>query len=96
MDFMGDKCTDKRFDEYGLPRFSEENKTPNQLLIYEVNGKFVHECLPVQPDEIKTFKAINQDNPNDIERVQRLSYFSGKLKDLNTRPNTRPNTFLSR
>ena len=81
MDFMGDKSNLRRFDEYGLPKFSKENETPNQLLIYEVNGKFVHECLPVQPDEIKTFKAINHQNPEDIRRVKKLSYFSGKLKE---------------
>ena len=80
MDFKGDKSNLRRFDEYGLPKFSKENETPNQLLIYEVNGKFVHECLPVQPDEIKTFKAINQRNLTDIGR-ERLSYFSGKLKE---------------
>ena len=53
---------------------------PNQLLVYEVNGKFVHECLPVQLNEIKTFKAINKQNLYDIGR-ERLSYFSGKLKE---------------
>ena len=50
---------------------------PKQLLVYEVNEKFVHECLPVQPDKIKTFKAINQQSP----RKFKLSYFSGKLKE---------------
>ena len=53
---------------------------PKQLLVYEVNGKFVHECLPVQPNEIKAFKAINQQNPYDIGKFK-LSYFSGKLKE---------------
>ena len=53
---------------------------PKQLLVYEVNEKFVHECLPVQPNEIKTFKAINKQNLNDIVK-SKLSYFSGKLKE---------------
>ena len=49
---------------------------PKQLLVNEVNGKFVHECLPIQSNE--TFKAINQQNPNDIAKLK-LSHFSGKL-----------------
>ena len=79
MDFIGER-TDRRFDEYGLPRFSELNETPDQLLIYEVNGKFVHEELPIQPETIRNFKAINQKNPKDINR-KRISFFSGTLNE---------------
>ena len=81
MDFLGDKFTDRRFDEYGMPRFSERNETPDQLLIYEVNGKFVHEELPIQPETIRNFKAINQKNPEDISRNKRISFFSGTLNE---------------
>ena len=82
MDFFGDKCTDRRFDEYGLPRFSELNETPDQLLIYEVNGKFVHEELPIQPETIRNFKAINQKNLLYMNDFRRLSFFSGILNEL--------------
>ena len=58
---------------------NDSKQIPNQLLIFEVNGKFVHECLPIQPEEIRTFKAINRENRQDIGR-QRLSYFSGIVK----------------
>ena len=49
---------------------------PDQLLIYEVNGKLVHENPNIQPEEIESFKAFNQTNREDIDR-ERLSYFSG-------------------
>ena len=82
MDFVGDKCSDRKFDENGLPRFSATNETPDQLLIYEVNGKFVHEVLPIQPETVRDFKAINQKNPEDIIRNERISFFSGTLNEL--------------
>ena len=53
---------------------------PDQLLIYEVNGKLVHENLNIQAEEIESFKAFNQTNQEDIRRNERLSYFSGTLE----------------
>ena len=53
---------------------------PDQLLIYEVNGKLVHENLNIQAEEIESFKAFNQTNREDIRRNERLSYFSGILE----------------
>lgn len=67
MNFKG-KRTPRKFNEHNLPRFSEHQETPNRLLIYEVNGKFVHEELPIQPETIKNFKAINKKNYEDINR----------------------------
>ena len=80
--FKGDKATTKnQFDENNQPLFSSSNATPDQLLIYEVNGKFVRENLLIRPEEINNFKAINMKNQEDlkIRRPRKISYFSGTL-----------------
>ena len=78
--FKGNKKN--KFDEITrLPLFKNGSAdAPDQLLIYEVNGKSVHENLNIQAEEIKSFKAFNQTNREDIRRNERLSYFSGTLE----------------
>ena len=68
-----------KFDEItGQPLFKNgSTDASDQLLIYEVNGKLVHENPNIQPEEIESFKAFNQTNREDINRDDRLSYFSG-------------------
>ena len=78
--FKGDKATtEKKFDENNQPLFSSSNETPDQLLIYEVNGKFVRENLLLRPEEITNFKAINMKNQEDLKRVKQISSYSGTL-----------------
>ena len=80
--FKGDKATTKnQFDENNQPLFSSSNETPDQLLIYEVNGKFVRENLLVRREEIYNFKAINMRNLEDFKFIKptKISYFSGTL-----------------
>ena len=73
--------TKNQFDENNQPIFLSSNETPDQLLIYEVNGKFVRENLLIRPEEITYFKAINMKNEEDlkIRRPKKISYFSGTL-----------------
>ena len=73
--------TKNQFDENNEPLFTSSNETPDQLLIYEVNGKFVRENLLIRPEEITNFKAINMKNEEDlnIRRPKKISYFSGTL-----------------
>ena len=68
----------RNFDEItGQPLFKNgSTDARDQLLIYEVNGKLVHENPNIQPEEIESFKAFNQTNREDINR-EYLSYFSG-------------------
>ena len=75
---INNKKPKNKFDEItGLPIFKNTIcDAPDQLLIYEVNGKLVHENPNIQPEEIESFKAFNQTNREDIDR-ERLSYFSG-------------------
>jgi len=78
-DFKGDRNNDKKFDENKKPLFSKSEEIPDQLLLYEVNGKFIVEKLPILPEEIETFKAFNLRNQEDLGRGL-ISYFSGALK----------------
>ena len=72
----------KKFDENNQPFKKDTLETPNQLLIYEVNGLFVHENLLIAPEKIVNFRAINMKNQEDLNRVKKISYYMGTLREL--------------
>ena len=63
----------------GIKRKPKVGSGLSQLLLFEVNGQFVHENLSIQPDEIKSFKAINQENYEDLDRDNIISYYTASL-----------------
>ena len=72
----------KNFDENNQPLKSKDPEIPDQLLIYEVNGLFVHENLLIAPEKIVNFRAINMKNQEDLNRVKKISYYTGTLREL--------------
>ena len=63
----------------GIPKKPKQKSGLSQLLLFEVNGQFVHENLSIQPNEIKSFKAINQENYEDLDRDKIISYYTASL-----------------
>ena len=80
-EFKADRPNEKNFDENNQPLKSKDPEIPDQLLIYEVNGLFVHENLLIAPEEIEKFKAINMKNQDEFKRqnFEKISYYSGTL-----------------
>ena len=77
--FKDTNANKRKFDENNQPCIISTPEIPDQLLIYEVNGLFVHENLLIAPEEIKNFRAINMKNKEELRRVKKISYFSGTL-----------------
>ena len=73
--------TNKNKEESPVSNRTEE---PDLLLVFEVNGKPVHENLTIREDEITTFKAFNLNNFEEFHRdkvkgVPVKSYYTGIL-----------------
>ena len=77
--FKDTNLNKKKFDENNQPCIKSTAEIPDQLLIYEVNGLFVHENLRIAPEEIENFRAINMGNPDILRKDKKISYFSGTL-----------------
>ena len=69
----------KKFDENNRPLRKVWPENPDQLLIYEVNGLFVHENLLIAPEEIENFRAVNMKNQGELNRANIISYYEGTL-----------------
>ena len=80
--FKDTNTNKKKFDENNQPFIKSTLENPNQLLIYEVNGLFVHENLLIAPEKIVNFRAINMKNQEDLNRVKKISYYTGTLREF--------------